>query len=74
MIGDESKFLELERSKGGMATFVNNALGKVFGRGIVHLGRETLKAKNVILVEDMKHDLFSVSQMCDQGHVLIFDS
>lgn len=22
----------------------------------------------------MKHDLLSVSQMCDQGHVLIFDS
>jgi hypothetical protein len=26
--------------------------------------------KNVLLVEDMKHNLLSVIQMCDQGHTL----
>lgn len=74
MIGDERKFLELDSNKGGMITFGNNDLGKVVGREIVHLGREKLKAKNVQLVEIMKHELLSVSKMCDQGHVLNFDA
>jgi hypothetical protein len=30
--------------------------------------------ENVLLVEDMKHNLLSVIQMCDQGHELQFDS
>jgi len=25
-------------------------------------------------MEDMKHNLLSVSQMCDQGHKIVFDS
>ena len=32
------------------------------------------KAKNVLLVENMKPSLLSVSQTCDQGHICIFDS
>ena len=35
---------------------------------VVHL------TKNVLLVENMKHNLLIVSQMCDQGHTLTFDS
>jgi hypothetical protein len=33
-----------------------------------------LKQKNVLLVENLKSNLLSVSQTCDQGHILIFDS
>jgi hypothetical protein len=32
------------------------------------------KEENVLLVEDMKHNLLSVSQMCDQVHKVTFDS
>ena len=32
------------------------------------------KAKNVLLVENPKPSLLSVSQTCDQGHICIFDS
>jgi len=28
----------------------------------------------VLLIEDMKHNLLGVSQICDQGHTLSFDS
>ena len=31
-------------------------------------------AKNVLLVEDLNHNLLSVSKMCDQGYTLTFDS
>jgi hypothetical protein len=30
--------------------------------------------ENFLLVENMKHNLLSVSQMCDQKHTLIFNS
>ena len=33
-----------------------------------------MKAKNVLLVKDLKPNLLSVSQTCDQGHICIFDS
>ena len=32
------------------------------------------KAKNVLLVENLKPSLLSVSQTCDQEHIFIFDS
>jgi hypothetical protein len=42
--------------------------------GIVRIGKKDTNEKNVLLVEDMKHNILSVSQMCDQGHKLVFDS
>ena len=30
--------------------------------------------ENVLLIEDMEHNLLSVSQTCDKGHFMIFDS
>ena len=47
---------------------------KIIGKGTVQIGNKNEKAENVILVEDMKHNLLSVSQICDQGHKLTFDS
>jgi hypothetical protein len=32
------------------------------------------KAQNVLLVEDMKHNLLSVNKICDQGHKVTFNS
>ena len=36
------------------------------------LGKD--KAKNVLLVENIKPSLLSFSQTCDQGHIYIFNS
>ena len=36
--------------------------------------REKMKAENVLLVRNLKPNLLSVSQTCDQGHICIFDS
>jgi hypothetical protein len=47
---------------------------KLLEREQVKLGSKDAMTKNVLLVEDMKHNLLSVSQMCDQGHRLVFDS
>ena len=47
---------------------------KILGKGIVSLGNNKAKAENVLLVENLKPNILSVSQTCGQGHVLTFDS
>ena len=62
MTGDKNKFLNLKQHK-GKVTFGDNASGNILGRGTVNLGK--YKAKNVLLVENLKPSLLSVSQTCD---------
>ena len=38
------------------------------------LGSKNSLAENVLLVYNMKHNMLSVSQMCDEGHELLFNS
>jgi hypothetical protein len=74
MTGDKSKFLTLSDSKSGNVTFGNDAPGKVKGKGIVSLSNGKRKAQDVLLVENLKHNLLSVSQVCDRGCEVVFTS
>lgn len=38
------------------------------------MGNKKSKLDNSLLIENLKHNILSVSQTCDQGHILIFDS
>jgi hypothetical protein len=71
MTRNKDKFLNLKKQK-GKVTFGDNALGNILGKGTVNLGKD--KAEKVLLVENMKPSLLSVSQTCDQGHICIFHS
>jgi hypothetical protein len=62
------------KRKGGNVAFGDDSSAKILGEGVVELGRKNVKEKNVLLVEDLKHNLLSVSKMCDQGYTLTFDS
>jgi hypothetical protein len=73
MTGDQDKFTSLKR-KGGNVAFGDESSAKILGEVVVELGRKNVKAKNVLLVEYLKHNLLSVSKMCDQGYTLTFDS
>jgi hypothetical protein len=70
---DQDKFIILKR-KGGNVAFGDDSSTKILGEGVVELGRKNVKAKNVLLVEDLNHNLLSVCKMCDQGYTLTFDS
>jgi hypothetical protein len=74
MTGDRDKFLTLQKERDGSVSFGNDDSSKIIGKGTVRIGSKNEKEKNVLLVEDMKHNLLSVSQMCDQGHKVTFDS
>jgi hypothetical protein len=74
MTGDKSMFLSLSESKSGNVTFGNDAPGKIKGKGMVSLSNGKGKAQDVLLVDGLKHNLLSVSQMCDKGCEVVFMS
>lgn len=60
------------RSDGGFVTFGGNQKGFIVGEGTV--GKEPLPViNNVLLVEGLKHNLLSISQLCDSGFTVSFN-
>ena len=74
MTGDRNKFVSLKEKKDGTISFGNDGSSNVIGSGIVSLGSKDSLAKNVLLVENINHNLLSVGQMCDEGHTMLFNS
>ena len=74
MTGDRNKFVSLKEKKDGTVSFGNDGSSNVIGSSIVTLRSKDALAKNVLLVENMIHNLLSVGQMCDQGHTILFNS
>jgi hypothetical protein len=71
--GDKNNFLTMKKERNGPVSFGNNHSTKTLGRGTINLRSKDVMVENVLFVEDMKHNLLSVSKMCDQGHTLQFD-
>jgi hypothetical protein len=67
MTGEKSKFLSLEENKSGNVTFGNDAPRKIRGKGLVSLSYGGGKAQDVLLVDGLKNNILSVSQLCDRG-------
>jgi hypothetical protein len=74
MIDDRDMFHTLRKERDGSISFRNDDSTKIIGKGTVKIGNKNTKAETVLLVEDMKHNFLSVSQMCDQGHKVTFNS
>jgi hypothetical protein len=74
MTGDKSKFLTLSENKSGNVTFGNDTPGKIKGKGMVSLSNGKGKAQDVLFVDGLKHNLLSVSQVCDRGCEVVFTS
>ena len=70
MTGDRRKFVSMKEKKDGTISFGNDGSSNVIGSGTITLGSEDVIAKNVLLVENMNHNMLSVGQMCDQGHTI----
>jgi hypothetical protein len=74
MTSDRDRFLTSRKERDGSVSFRNDDLAKIIGKGTVRIENRNTKEENFLLVEDMKHNLLSVSQMCDQGNNITFDS
>jgi len=65
MTGDKTKFAKLELKEERFVTYGDNNKGKILGNGIIGNG-SSFNIKNVLLVEVLKHNLISISQLCDK--------
>ena len=73
MIGDESKFAFLTKKNGGYVTFGDNVKGKIIGQG--NIGNDTSSLiESVLLVDGLKCNLLSLSQLCDKGFKVFFEA
>ncbi|KAF5462365.1 hypothetical protein F2P56_018382 [Juglans regia] len=71
MTGDKSKFIDLTSKEEGHMTFGDNSKGK--NMAICKIGNESpLIIENVLLVEGLKHNLLSISELCDKGFTVTF--
>ena len=73
MMGDVSKFTTISPKKSGHVTYGDNNKGKIIGVGKIGTSSST-PIENVLLVKGLKHSLLSVSQLCDRGYKVSFDS
>ena len=65
MTGDKSKFVQLKSQDGGFVRFGDKSKAKIVGLGKV---RSEPSIDGVSLVNGLKYNLISVSQLCDKGN------
>ena len=65
MTGDPTIFTTLSKQKDGHVTFDDNSQGKIIGIGNVG-GNPSPLIQIIILVDKLKYNLLSISQLCDK--------
>jgi hypothetical protein len=74
MTRDKDKILPISKIKIGNVIFENDEPGKIKGKGMVSLSNGKGNSQDVLLVDGLKHNLISTSQMCDRGCGEVFTS
>ncbi|XP_062100438.1 uncharacterized protein LOC133806339 [Humulus lupulus] len=72
MTGDRTILTNIRPMQCGTMTFGNCVSGNVIGMGTLNY-RGLPHLKNIMLVEGLKANLLSISQICDQGYIVNFD-
>ena len=67
MTGDKSKFLSISFKQEGHITYGDNNKGRILGSGSIG-DKDILVIHDVLYVEVLKHNLLSISQLCDKGY------
>jgi len=73
MTGEKSNFLSLTTAQGGSMAFGNDKTGPIVGTGKIG---ESLSHSidGVYLVNSLRHNLLSVSQLCDKDNLVVFSA
>nr|GEV82062.1 ribonuclease H-like domain-containing protein [Tanacetum cinerariifolium] len=69
MTGNISYLYEYEPFNGGYVSF-GNGKGKITSKGLIKTGK--LEFENVYFMEELKYNLFNVSQICDNKNSILF--
>jgi hypothetical protein len=73
MRGDKDKFMTLNKERDGSFSFGKENSAIIIGKGMINIRSKDATTEIFLLVEDMKHNLLTISQMFDQGNKLVFD-
>ncbi|XP_050908751.1 uncharacterized protein LOC127122457 [Lathyrus oleraceus] len=71
MTGEISLFIDFKAKKRGYVSYGNNNKGEILGKGSVG-NPYTITISDVNLVEGLKHNILSISQLCDKGYKVTF--
>ena len=66
------KFSKLQQCEGGSVKFGNNDGAKICEKCTVQIMANNIRSDDVLYVSGLRHNLLSVSQICDKGHEVIF--
>ena len=73
MTGDFSKFSTFTKKDERFVTFGHNAKGKIIS--IRNVGNSSPPIiENVLFIDNLKHNLLSIIQLCDKGYHVVFES
>ena len=71
MTGDASLFNSIKWEEKGYVKFGDDSRGKIIAIGTI--GMPPYLIENVYLVKGLKHNLLSISQLCDKGYKMVFE-
>lgn len=71
MTGDALLLTDLEYESGPNISFGDASQGKTVGEGKLVHGNITIK--EILLVKNLKYNLISISQLCDNEYSVVFD-
>ena len=71
MSGHKSYFTSLKKNEGGIVSFGDGGTSRVIGKGSISMVGLP-KLENALLVDGLKANLLSISQMCDSHHEVLF--
>jgi len=71
MNGNASQLINLKWKPNGYVTYGDNNWGRILGVGDIG-GDDDVIIKDVLLVDGLKHNLLSISQLCDRGYKITF--
>ena len=72
MTGDKSKPSDFVPKDGGYVTFGDNNKGKIMGEATIG-NQHKIQIKDALYVDGLKHNLLSISQLCDKGFKIKFN-
>ena len=72
MSGEEQLFNDVTKKDYGSVTFGDNSKARDISMGSVDFIGST-QVEEVLLIEGLKHNLLSISQLYDEGNVIIFE-
>ena len=72
MTGDSTLLTEFNERAGPSITFGDDRKGYTVGYGLI--SKDNVIIEEVALVDGLKHNLLSISQLCDKGNSVTFNS